>query len=245
MAFEIPEGPDVVYSHAPIVQAIMEFRLPKEREVKLDRAKRAANIFLAKGMATSQDFTAYLAQISPQEASIHGEQQGKVLFSEDNRFEVRCLTNAFAFIQNSPYRDWWYFEEHARNNWDIYSAAGFVAPNRLGVRFINSISVPVGAKFSDYLTYYPVLGQALPQGFDAVDMRVQVPVPETDYSVGIIHHFAPRGDSTANILIDIDVFVSAPSFSEEDIWSRVKVMRRIKNWFFEGIITEAVRETIR
>lgn len=233
------------YTKAPITQAILELRLPVERSIKLELTKKAANQILAEGLEQIQDFSEHVAELGGGVSTSSSRIIGKEISSADERISVRCLVHSFAFIQKSPYRDWWYFEHMARKYWKIFSGFADVEPVRIGLRFINEFSIAPNTNINEYFNYYPLTPAKFPRIWESFVSRIQVPYPDSDYHVGIVIHSLPTTDATGKVALDIDVYADSPGISENDIWTRLQAMRAIKNEVFEEVITDVVREGIR
>ncbi len=238
---------ETVYSRAPIVEAILELKLPTDRPIRLETARKIANDLMREGLDQTSNRVEYTTHVGKGAAQLRSHVVGKELASADNRLVVRSLVNAFAFFQRSPYRDWWYFERMAKKYWEIYNTSAATPPARIGLRFVNRIPLPLGQEIEEYFNFYPTLNLDLPQTWGQVVMRLEVPVPNTDYTVGLVQQWHGRSDvlDCVDITLDIDVFAVSAGFADDEIWNRLIEMRTIKNDFFEKAITEKVREMIR
>ena len=247
MQSESERADETLYSHPPIVDAILEFRLPKENPLKLDVVKKIANALMREGLEKSTDWYEHTAQVESNLANVSSNLIGKELTSGDDKLTVRCLTNAFAFFQHAPYKDWWFFERTAKRFWSTYTAIAQTPPRRIGLRVVNRLPIPFGIDLEQYVTCYPKINSSLPQKWSASVMRVEVPIPPTDYVVGLVQQLTSPSatEQCYDVTLDIDVYCESTGFTEEDIWHRLSEMRKLKNRFFESSITERVREKIR
>jgi uncharacterized protein (TIGR04255 family) len=236
---------ETVYSKAPIAQAILEVRLADEIPLK-ELKKLASGLDLDFQIA---DFGETKAAVSSQGTRSESRLLGHELTNDRGNITLRFLTSSFVFIQHSPYQDWWYFRTESERFWKMYRA---VNPNqvlRLGLRYVNVLSLPFGEEVERYLRCYPLLPQSWPKVLTAYAMRLYLDLPGDDHLSAIVTQDtkppATPEDVAASFILDIDV-IRKESLPSEDaaLWQVLDVMRDAKNSLFEGAITDLVREMI-
>lgn len=134
--------------------------------------------------------------------------------------------------------------EAARERWRKFLAtSGTVNVSRLAVRYINAISIPLGADYDEYLTTAPRIPKSVPQIVNSFMQRVIVPFEE-DAANAIITQTVEMPNPL--IILDIDVFTvcSLPGGSD-DIWPKLDRLRNIADRIFFSSLTEKVIESYR
>ena len=170
---------------------------------------------------------------------------GWVFRSEDERRVVQFRTNGFTFNWLKPYTNWNDLKTRAQRLWKIY--ADTVRPvviNRLAVRYINQMQLPVPvADFAEFITAQPSIPAGLPQMVSAFLTRVTI---HKDESCGAVITQVFEGvvdPRTFPLILDIDAFKSvAMTRDDEQMWLAFDHLRDLKNdIFFEHLTEQAVR----
>jgi uncharacterized protein (TIGR04255 family) len=171
--------------------------------------------------------------------------------SADHVHIAQFNRDGFVFSRLRPYEHWGQFHAEAIRLWKIYQElARPSAIQRLGLRFINRIELPVdGPRPDDYLRMPSevLAGMPLPRG--GFFHRDELAVPGYPYIVTIVRTVQPiqvMGNKGFGLLLDIDVFSKEPFDLRDDLLSqRLIEMRWLKNKAFFGSITEQALETFQ
>ena len=164
--------------------------------------------------------------------------------ADDGSAVVQLRRNGMTYSILKNYPGWNVLREAARDVWRKFLAtSGTVNVSRLAVRYINAISIPLGADYDEYLTAAPRIPKSVPQIVNSFMQRVLVPFEE-DAANAIITQTVEM--PIPLIILDIDVFTgcSLPGGSD-DIWLKLDRLRNIADRIFFSSLTEKVIESYR
>lgn len=171
--------------------------------------------------------------------------------SADHVHIAQFNRDGFVFSRLRPYDHWEQFCGEAMRLWSIYrDIAQPSGIQRLGLRFINRIELPLdGPRPDDYLHMPadPLKGVRLSRtGFFHRDV---LGVPGYPYIVTIVRTVQPiqtAGSKGFGLLLDIDVFSTEPLDLQDDlVIQHLTEMRWLKNKAFFGSITGQALESFR
>lgn len=238
---ELPDRNQEVYAHAPISEAILELRVQPVKQAAIKNVSRR----LLTDLPVARPFKESTATFGEDQHSITSKLIGWDHLTVDERLICRVTEGAFAFIQRSPYKDWWYFHKHAFEKWSIYRSEVDTPITRIGLRYVNLIKIETDTLLSDYfrigVQYPTVLGEKV----ESILSKIRFPILGADYHVDVTQ-FLPkfsRGE-TPVMTLDLDVSVEG-TFTDDEAWERVEYMRKLKNFFFEESVTDKLRERFR
>jgi len=164
-------------------------------------------------------------------------------------FQVRL--DGFSFNKLRLYDGWTKFSTEAKEIWLKYrSAANPTLVNRLSLRYINRIEIPLPIRdFADYCPLFPNIPAKLPQKLISFLMSYSMPLENPPNAIAnIILTFEPPlpGKPVLPLILDIGVSVpfGAPD-NEEGIWSTFDSMRESKNQIFQSSLTEEALKLFR
>lgn len=165
--------------------------------------------------------------------------------SDDEKHIAQFNRDGFVFSQLEPYQDWQQLHEEAMKLWPVYmELAQPLAIDRLGLRFINRIRLPIGEfQLEDYLKSAPQPPQGLDLPFTSFMHQDTLIVHGQPYVINIIKAIQPPavdGPSSAALILDIDV-VATKDFEldrEAALSRHLMEMRWLKNKVFFGSITD-------
>lgn len=171
---------------------------------------------------------------------------GVHLRTEDTLRLARLERDAFGFSQLAPYANWTTFETEALRLWEIHrKLANPSEVQRIGLRFINRIEVPIGTDdLAAVLTSppKPVAGLALPiAGFIHSETLL---VPGHDYVVQLNKTIQPPTEHGCAYAVIIDIDVSSPG-GEKPLAEIFADMRWLKNKVFFSSITPHTLELLK
>jgi len=239
---------------APIIEAVIEIRAraesPWEESAIEGKLKEKLPDY---PKVTSQSEVQHELKIAP---GLPPEQifrdlgwKGLRLQSADDRYIAQFNRDAFVFSRLQPYERWDQFKDEAMRLWKVHEElANPTEVQRLGVRFINRISLLTGeVRLEDYLQVPPKspgdLGFEIAGFFHHDNLRV----PGYAYAINIIRTVQPpkgAGLDGGGLILDIDVFTTE-SFENwnETIEERLSEMRWLKNKvFYDSVTTRALED---
>ena len=163
---------------------------------------------------------------------------------DDSSEVVQLRRNGFTYSILKNYPGWSVLKESANREWRNYLAvSGPVNVSRLAVRYVNSVNIPLGADYDEYLTTGPRVPKSVPSIVASFLQRVLVPFEE-DAATAIFTQTLEM-PATA-VVLDIDVFAECSLDGESvDIWSRLENLRSIADRIFFSSLTEKVLESYR
>ena len=236
-------------ANAPIVEAVLDFRVPPisewDNELVTQNLKTALPDYpqLQSQRAWQANIQANVETLpvaTTQELGWHGV----LARNSDGSQVAQFQRSGFAFSRLKPYLGWLHFQKEALRLWDIYQSivqSAFIV--RIGLRSINRIDVPstTGSIELDYWltappTSPPNLG--LPHaGFYHTDTYL---IPGTSYTTNLIRTIDTSGVGVthiAGLIIDIDVFSDVVADNYESLIKQLDEMRWVKNKLFFSTIT--------
>lgn len=240
------------YSRPPIVECVVEFRFTSPRtlsEVEDAQKRLSADLPV---VAPTRNLTIKVSSDATDQKVIN-EAIGYRLSSVDGSETILNQTEFLAVAYAAPYPGWIAFSSGALSRFAQYrKASGFASLNRLGLRYINRIDIPIRnpmemLRIEDYIKAYPHYPEDefnpltsftsqmafMPNddGLTAVITVARVPSP------------VPRHTS---LLFDIDVgLIDAVPQRTEDIRTALNKAHVEKNRIFELLMTKKARELFR
>lgn len=238
-------------SKAPIVEAVIDFRVKLPSEFKLD-AFQPLRYQLAKDYPGFEELQIVqqmikqepgsAAEVSTRFSGIHGYR----LLSSDEKSVVQLRRDGFTFSRLNPYTRWDEVFAEAWRLWCMYvEAAKPVEISRVAVRYINRLLFPLPfTNPEEYLKAPPVTADGWPTEMSAFLSRVVMHEAKSDVSVNVIQALEPQvpGQSDVALIFDIDAYedVALPS-DDVTIKERFGKLREMKNRvFFRGLTTKAI-----
>ncbi len=115
---------------------------------------------------------------------------------------------------------------------------------RVASRFINRIPLPPGESFENIFTTTFTIAASLPQSVAGFLLRVVIPF-ESEGALAIVTQTLP--ENSQNCTFDLDAFtvVVPEGMSESDVWSKLELLRGIKNRLFFESLTAATLEKFK
>lgn len=243
------------YSKAPIVQAIVEFRVTTPEHLALSRL---AALDFGEDYETPTPIYKVEGRIEvgeglPPSTSTRESQVGLSFSRHTPASTVHASDSAFAFIRGERYTHWGDFIAEVERAWLVYrSVAQPSSVDSMGVRFVNHIPMPnKPVEIKDYLRTSIDISAYLPQAVENMFMQVEIPLPKQHASAMITSAIL---DGTAEnpggyLLLDVDVKTTVASDTsaagfDELISTTLDRLRLAKNYVFEACITDATRGLI-
>jgi uncharacterized protein (TIGR04255 family) len=241
----VPSISSPPYPAPPIVEAIVQVRfadsLTKAQDSKMLRRLKAAtykNHVPMDSVSANVDF-------HNRRADFDAEHQIR-LSSSDEADVLVVHTNALTWSRLAPYEGWERLLERVKLDFvAAYDVAGYRKIDRLGVRYVNRIDVPMIddiAHYEHFLTAHLNLPDLL-QPTNGYAWRVEKSFPNQNLRT-IVQSAAskPVIPGMGAFLLDIDVICHADLPAKaEDVFARLDEMRKLKNEIFELCITNTAR----
>jgi uncharacterized protein (TIGR04255 family) len=242
--------------HAPIVEAVIEIRTRVESpwEESALREQLKAKLPDYPKIISQSEFRHELkvkAGQPPEQLFRDLGWRGLRLHSADGRYIAQFNREGFIFSRLQPYESWDQFKEEAMRLWKMYEDLGkFLEVHRLGVRFINRITLPVGeVRLEDYLRVPPQPPSELDLpiiGFFHQDSLIVTGYP---YTVNIVKTVQPpqtSGSDGGGLILDIDVITTKPfDQGANAIDKNLAEMRWLKNKIFYSSLTRKAIEDLK
>jgi uncharacterized protein (TIGR04255 family) len=162
----------------------------------------------------------------------------------------RVDSTGFNFGRHFPYNDWRDMKKQAQKLWTIYEQiAKPGAVNRLGLRYINRIDIPLSTEqidMSDWLNVAVNVPDDNKWQMNYFYFQIHIPINKLD-AMSVINCAPAKPDKSNHLsfLLDIDVFKIFQGDSKVDIWDFFDELREQKNYFFESALTERTKELFK
>jgi len=229
----------------PLREALVDIRLREELPVSvLSKFHAPKGFHIAKEMRQGQ-FQLKLDKDKPALAEVLAEGAlGWRYETDDGSAVVQLRRNGLTYSILKNYPGWNGLREAGRDVWrEFLTVSGPVHISRLAVRYINAISIPLGADYDEYLTTGPRVPKSVPPIVTNFLQRVLVPFEE-EAATAIITQTLEMPAPAA--VLDIDVFTECSlEGTSADIWSKLERLRGIADRIFFSSLTEKVLESYR
>ena len=242
---ELPEIEFPKLTRPPLREVLVDVRLREELPASVLPKFEAPKGFPVRKEMKHGQFQLQAEADKPFAAKVLTEEASGVRYEREDGSEVLQLRRngmTYSILKNYP--GWNVLREAARDVWrEFLAASGAVNVSRLAARYINAISIPLGADYDAYLTTAPRIPKSVPQIVNSFMQRVLVPFEE-DAANAIITQTVEMPNPL--IILDIDVFTvcSLPGGSD-DIWPKLDRLRNIADRIFFSSLTEKVIESYR
>ena len=237
------------YPSPPITEAVIEIRFAAVIDEALRRkaSDRFADIY---PVAAEQRLSEISVDLDHANVKIDTLPP---TFRRSNRDENEILLinpQSLGVSQLAVYPGWDHFFGRFERDWRIWkSIGGFNKLERVGMRFINRIDVPLVDNIARHEDYLTVQVQLPPEYLLTIGYSLNARLPLHD-----IKSFANVNSGTtespvpghAAFLLDIDILRAVdPPSKDGDIIDLLHAMRSEKNRLFESFIKDAARERFR
>ena len=168
--------------------------------------------------------------------------------NEDQKQIVQFNRDGYVFSRLEPYRNWAEFVGEGLHHWQSYREVAQPGEvNRIGLRFINRIQLPVNeVRFEDYVQPAPVPPRGLELPFHGYMHQETLAVPGYNYAINVVRTIQlPQPDSTTGLglILDIDVFTTHGfDLDEGRVIQCLQEMRWLKDKVFFGSVTPKALE---
>lgn len=140
----------------------------------------------------------------------------------------------------APYRSWDDLRDYTKQLWTTFAAhADGKNATRLATRYVNKIEIPFGKPIDTYFKTTFVVPEAISTGISGYFLRFMVPFEVAGCNAIVTQSLEAGAEGC---IFDIDVFSQdTQGFQADLIWSRLELLRELKNRiFFESLTKGAV-----
>lgn len=191
----------------------------------------------------------HVADAQPEQAVHDMGWRGLRCESADKLHIAQLNRDGFSFSRLKPYQSWEQFYQEGMNLWKLYNEVAQSSEiQRLGLRFINRIEFSQAeVKLEDFLENPPKTPRGMEIPFEGFLHHNTFAVPGHPYGLNVIQTVQPAqgADDSWGVILDIDVFTTAPITSQDLIGQHLTKMRWLKNKVFFGSITTKTLELIK
>lgn len=236
------------YPHAPITEAVIEVRIAAAVD---DKTQEKAVQRLKKRYPNSKALAAFNVNIDTTGGVVGVEQQpeGFRLSTDEQTDIVLVKPRGIAASRLAPYPGWPVLRDNAIAAWDAWKSVTPRHPiERVGIRYINRIDIPLAGKvrvrLEDYLNFSPQVTTIATDPMTSYVIQATFPVPlDKNWTTTITSTLVtpPPLIDHISLLLDIDVYRGAP-LAETTLWDAIDAARTLKNDLFERCITDEARK---
>lgn len=237
------------YSSPPITEAVIEIIFDSELKPK-DFEKITKKLKMNYPNLQHQNTTVINVEANSIGSNlIIGNQPGIKLSTNDEADILILAHQKLAVARLAPYQGWDYLFDKMLSSWKAWKYVAGIKPiNRIGVRYINRIDIPIDdqgkIENQDYLNIYPHLPKSIDKPMFNYLNQVTLPTFNEFWNARITSTAIPSPRvKHISLLLDIDVFrTNDIPIKEEDFLNCLSEVRDVKNHLFEECITHKARE---
>jgi uncharacterized protein (TIGR04255 family) len=236
------------YKNAPVVEAVFELRLKQDKAMDLTAPGRMFE-------KISKDFP-IKEQRQLKEVEITQGPEGpntitrdieRMFFLTADRLQfIQLGSNLMAVHCVKPYPTWAIFRQRIKQALStLKDIAEIGEPERLGIRYINRIEIPLEKiDIDQYFEFSPNIGQGLPQMLAGFALSAVLPFKDNrDYCKIQLVNVLPESPGNSAYVLDIDYFMAKLGNVNSDqvmLWvdDAHSEVRRL----FEGCITKKLMD---
>ena len=236
------------YPKPPVMEAVIEVRFnEKLSDSQLESLfpKQKSKFTIQKIEEVRFPFSSEVTQ--PPQTRLHSL---KLIENQDTANIIQIRHDAISGSRLPPYDSWDKLFENFKKYYDVYTKKKPRSISRLSARYINRIDIPNNGKkikIEDYIKIFPNVPN---KGFPALsDYLAQTTFQIDENHVMTINSYrCPETILIDNlsVILDLDIarIKNLPS-SEKHLLEAFKEIRKIKNIYFEKLITPKCRELFK
>lgn len=232
---------------APLTEAVIDFRIDPLPTVTQDLF-RVLTERLRENYPQIEEQTRFVARLEfkggdvlPPAGEVLGF-YGYLCKSADGLSIAQFRVDGFTFNRLKPYTSWRELLPEAMRLWRLYSETVQVADlTRLGLRYINHLSIPSGSDLSHYFIAPLSIPQSLPQEVHEFLTRVVIYDSGRTLLAAVTQALEAALGEQLSVLFDIDVFREVrlkPASGE--IETVLELLHDFKNEIFFESVTETM-----
>lgn len=235
----------------PIVEAMIELRVERRPDLEPARLGSIRDGLEARFPVLQGRMEMQLLVPFPFTGQATASQQGipgLLLFSESRDRAAQVSPERFAFSRLRSYTSWDELKGESLELWQRYVAVA--APKRvvgITVRFINRLDLPLAdSTVDDFLLAFPQIPLGMPPMTRSIMQTVMFD-QESGAEVHVTQTISPTPEtSTFAVGFDIQALLAVDEAPDSAaLWTRLDVLRSLKNRIFFGSFTERAMESYR
>ncbi len=251
-------------SKPPIVEAILHVVVEREGEFDYEKLNEYASYITENFPTFNGEERRFLKnEISFRtddphniNSSISNVLQGHRLTSDDSTKVIQSDVDNFSFSKLCPYETWESFHKEASEFFaDYVEVTSASRVKRLGLRYLNSISIPFNGnplKLQDYIKIFPEVSDDLSMSISGYFMQISLSSERYKPSMAIVNQTignmeSKDGQKYVPLIFDIEVFQDV-NLDTQDISIKsifINNLRPFKNDIFLNGITEKTQELLK
>lgn len=162
--------------------------------------------------------------------------------SEDSVIQYRA--NGYTFNNIKKYSNWNIFKTNAIKYWELLdNAIDDIVPNRISLRYVNSLPLAPGVNLDDYINGCPILPL---KEASFIGMFSKLSFEFEDVFGNYILAIENPMNKTINLIVDIEFYINNTSkLSLAELEKILDNLRNYKNKVFFSVITEKKLEEFK
>lgn len=238
------------YKHPPIVEAIIDITFSQVlNEKKLEALYQRFSKIYPNPNKTQVNNVEIQFGADGLVNQLPQKHEFEYSFSSYDQTQLAVIVKShFLIAQRAPYKSWDDFISRFTENWKAFrKVVGYIAIERIGVRFINRLDIAIVndmVEHQKYLNIYP----NIPSSFGSIDqyaIQTQLSLHNIEsilkINSAVVESPIPQHLS---FIIDTDIIrVKNTPQDDEDIYSYLNMVRVEKNRVFEECITDLARKS--
>ncbi len=237
-------------SHAPIVEAIIDFRFLPSASLDLSKLgsiySKISDTYTVKHENKETQISFVVGPDNTTQQAVTGQTIGYRFEAPNEKYVLQATLNGFTLSKLAPYQDWPRFLAEAKKLLGVFiEVSGQQTVIRTAVRYINrlELSGPT-VDFDDYLVAGPKIPAGLPQGLAEFVTRNVIYYPKLNASMILIQALDVANVTKDNFPIILDIDVSCDEtydLKSERQWGILSELHVLKNAaFFESLTAKTL-----
>lgn len=234
-------------THAPIVEAIIDFRFLPSASLDLPKLgsihARISDTYTIKHENKETKISFAVGPDNTTQQAVAGQIIGYRFEAPNEKYVLQATLNGFTLSKLAPYQDWKEFLTEAKKLLEVFiEVSGQQTVVRTAVRYINRIELSgPTVDFDEYLAAGPKIPAGLPQGLVEFVTRNVIYYPDLNATMVLIQALdvANVTKEIFPVILDIDVFCEETyDLKSERQWGILSELHDLKNKAFFESLTE-------
>lgn len=238
------------YDAAPIVEAIIEVKIERQKPIEIDELANV--VFDDPEFPQRTDLmtaTGHMTVGPTVTASASTNQIGFQHLRKDKKVVLHVRIDGFAVSRLAPYTHWEDVYQTFQDYWSSYrQTLEPDAVTKIGVRYVNRFNLPdAQVELRDYFRTYPEVSSDIRFPINGFMTHLQISQTDIEAMANIVLTTqSPLKDNHLSILLDIGLTkqMGCPT-SDDQIHQRMLDLRKRKNEIFEACLQPAARELLK
>lgn len=237
---------------APIVEAVLYFKATTSAELSQDNLRTELSETFPNYEIANQHNLEAAFRDSTEGVEFHHRSNWEGLKltasgEESPNFVCQFKRDGVIFSQLAPYRDWQVFQSEALKFWKKFVDIGNpVELAQIDVRFISQIPMENAAQAKEFIESPDEPLSSIGVFTDRYFHQNGAQLSNAPYSINLVRAVQPNIDSkstnSAMLLVDIAVTTSGGSIELDQLESKLRDLRFIKNEVFFTVMKDAVKK---